>query len=309
MRQSLAMLKPVLLLVLFCSMFSSCITRKKITYLQDAEGRKGLPTDEVIRSFDRTSYDFKLKGGDLISIKIGSLTSTEYDFINQYAVQMGSFMYLSRQTMQNNSAGGQTGMRQQQMMNQMGGQMVGDDGKPIAQGDPQATGFLLNDAGEVNLPKIGLINLEGQTLAEAEDIIEEKLKGLFEAPQVRVQILNFRFTVLGEVDHQGVYTTYKDKTTLFEAVAMAGTPGEFSDRSELKIVREHGGQTEVAYVNLLSEDFLKSPYYYIQPNDVIVVPPMGARSFRKYGIQDALTTVTFLTSIVSLIALIRTIQE
>jgi polysaccharide export outer membrane protein len=70
---------------------------------------------------------------------------------------------------------------------------------------------------------------------------------------------------------------------MLQAVAMAGGPSEFGDMSRVKVIRNQGAETYVLYVNLLSEEFLSSPFYYVQPGDVIVVAPLRQRSYLKYA--------------------------
>ena len=63
---------------------------------------------------------------------------------------------------------------------------------------------------------------------------------------------------------------------------MAGGPSEFGDISRVKVVRWIGEEHYVFYVNLLDETFLSSEFYFIQPNDVVVISPLKARSYLKY---------------------------
>jgi polysaccharide export outer membrane protein len=88
-----------------------------------------------------------------------------------------------------------------------------------------------------------------------------------------------------------------------EAIGLAGGLGELADRSHIKVIRQRGPETEIFYLDLLKEDFVESSHYYIQQNDVIIVPPLKQRTFIKYfssNIGYVTTAVTFAVLIISL---------
>ena len=88
-----------------------------------------------------------------------------------------------------------------------------------------------------------------------------------------------------------------------EAIGLAGGFGELADRSTIKVIRQNGTGTDIYYVNLLDEQFLESKYYYVQQNDVIVVPPLKQRTFRQYFISNigiVTTTISFVVLILTL---------
>ncbi|WP_338391317.1 polysaccharide biosynthesis/export family protein [Fulvitalea axinellae] len=264
--------------------------------LQPDHELENVKSGEVYSTYKLPDYDLRLKQGDIISIRVGSIDQSDLDFIYKYAYEMGEYLYLKDPSSNRVN-------NQQVPLTPNGGIIKGP-----TQYD-KALGFKLSENGSVELPKLGKVGLDGMTITEAEKLIEDKLKdGYLDNPIVRVQILNFRFTVVGEIKSPGVYTTYKPKTTLFEALSFAGNFDEFSDRKEVKIVRKRNGASEVAYVNMLDENFLASNYYYIHPGDVVVIAPLKAKAFRNYGLKDISTTFQLLTAAVSIVALIKSLN-
>jgi polysaccharide export outer membrane protein len=117
-------------------------------------------------------------------------------------------------------------------------------------------------------------------------------------------MLNFRFTVLGEVNGEKTVVSANTRLTMMEAIGQAGGLGELADRSHVKVIRQNGDKAEIFYVNLLKEDYLESPYYYVQQNDILIVPPIKQRTFRRYFTSN----IGIVTSAISFVLLIYTLS-
>ena len=92
----------------------------------------------------------------------------------------------------------------------------------ILQGNPERTGYLINANGDVYMPILGQLNLLNLTREQATDLITEKLKGYISNPIVNIQILNFKVTVLGDVNRPGTYKIPNERITLLEAIGLSG---------------------------------------------------------------------------------------
>ncbi|MBA4055396.1 MAG: polysaccharide export protein [Marivirga sp.] len=247
--------------------FSACVPAKKLVYLQkdDLKNRKEIPKDSVLRTHQLTIHEYRIQPLDLLSVHFETL-GDEND----------AFDFLSKISPQSRSAGN------------------------VANA---ATGVLVNKEGEIEYAVLGKIRVAGLTPFEAEDTIRAVASRYMADVVVRVRMLNFRFTILGEVNGEQTVISSNTRLTMMEAIGLAGGLGELADRSTVKVIRQNGGQTEIYYVDLLKEEFLESKYYYVQQNDVIIVPPLKQRTFRRYFVGNLgiiTTTISFAILIITL---------
>lgn len=140
---------------------------------------------------------------------------------------------------------------------------------------PQLMPYLVDNTGQITFPVLGMVNLAGLTKREAEDKMKELLsKYLKEPPVVTVKFVNYKISVIGEVNRPNTFTISNEKVNIFEALAMAGDMTIWGRRDNVKIIREDMyGNQRVILVNLNDKNVIYSPYYYLQQNDVVYVEP------------------------------------
>jgi polysaccharide export outer membrane protein len=166
---------------------------------------------------------------------------------------------------------------------------------------PYERGITVNSAGEIKLPLIGTVNLKGMTLEDATNAIESKFKEYINDPVVTVKKLNFKITLLGEVNRPGTYQIMNEKATLPEVLGMAGDLSQFADRKNLRIIREENGQRKDLYVDITRASSLTASTFYLHPDDIIYAPPVGRRAF-----QNISPSVTVFTSILTTTVVVLT---
>lgn len=145
-------------------------------------------------------------------------------------------------------------------------------------GTQSTNGYLVNNAGEVELPFIGKIKLSGLTTSQAQDVIQKAAEKLFNSPIVNVRYANFKITVLGEVGHPSTFVMPSEKVTIFDAIGLAGDLTIYGKRDNVLLVRDSANDNrQLVRLNLDSKNIVSSPYYYLHPNDMIYVEPSKNR--------------------------------
>ena len=166
---------------------------------------------------------------------------------------------------------------------------------------PVLQSYLVNSQGNINFPVLGEIKLEGLTLTEAGNLIKNKLAEHVADPIVNIQFVNFRITVLGEVLRPGQYPVTNERVTILDALGLAGDMTAYGRRDNVLLTRNNNGKLEFARINLNSDEVFKSPYFYLQQNDVIYVEPNTVKSISSQDIPLYLSSLSTLATLVTLI--------
>ncbi len=242
------MTRVLVVLGVITLIFGACVPNKKLVYFQkdDLKKRQEIPKDTVLRTHELSIREYRVQPLDLLSINFETISDDNdaFNFLSKLSPQL--------------RAGG----------NVASNAAIG--------------GIMVDTEGNIEYPVLGKIHVSGLTLFQVEDTIQAVAAQFLPDVIVRVRMLNFRFTVLGEVGGEKVVTALNPRLTMSEAIGLAGGFGELADRSHVKVIRQRGTTTEIFYLNLLEEEFLESPNYFVQQNDVIIVPPLRQRPFRRY---------------------------
>jgi len=153
-------------------------------------------------------------------------------------------------------------------------------------GGSQPLGFPVDSAGYVAMPLIGTVQVAGLTLQKAEERIRKELEKSIKEPVVNVRFMNYKFSILGEVGGAGTYNLLDDRTTILEAIALAGDLTVFAKRDSIMVIRNANGKREIGLVNLRNRSVFTSPYFYLKNGDIIYVEPNSSKVLPEIPYQQ-----------------------
>jgi polysaccharide export outer membrane protein len=155
-------------------------------------------------------------------------------------------------------------------------------------------GYDVNPEGNIIIPVVGSIKVEGLTLEETRKLLQASADKVFKNSTVECKLLSFKFTVIGEVRSPGTYVNYNNYLTVLEAVGRAGGVDDFGDRHKVLVVRPVDKGTKTFRLNLQDKKILSSEAYFLLPNDVIIVEPLKQKIFNMNlpTISFIFTTIT-----------------
>ena len=145
---------------------------------------------------------------------------------------------------------------------------------------PSLQSYLVDNQGYIDFPVLGKLRVVGLTKSETENLVKSKLKDyLKEEPVVNVRFINYKISVIGEVNRPSTFTIANEKVNVFEALAMAGDLTFYGLRNNVKLIREdQSGVKQIITLNLNDANVVLSPYYYLQQNDILYVTPNKAKA-------------------------------
>lgn len=262
-------IRPSFSFLLLLILGASCVTNKKYVYLQkDDVNVKDLPKDTIVRNYNLQTYDYRIQPEDNISVRFESLTPKEFDIFNRGTNQLQS--------------------------------------QGLTQGNAILIGELVDPQGEIAFPVVGNVKVSGLTVYEIQTKLQAIADQYLESPIVKVRLINFRITLLGEAKHEGTIILGNNRVNFIEAIGLAGGLTDFADRKNVKLIRQRNGKVEIHYLNLLDETFINSPEFFVYQNDVLIVPALRQRPYQTYFGKNLSLILSSLSLLLLTITLINT---
>ena len=156
---------------------------------------------------------------------------------------------------------------------------------------------VLDNKGQIELPVIGFVTISGLTISEAEQKLKTVTSEYLKSPSVSIKLLNFNVTVIGEVTSQGTFTSTEPRINILEAIGKAGGLTENANRENIRIVRNENNTAKIYTINLLEDNALLSPNFFLQPNDVLLINPVRTQTQN----QQKTATIGLVISVIGVI--------
>jgi polysaccharide export outer membrane protein len=245
-------------------LFSSC---GNLRYLKNKQASH---TDTI--SYEKHyPEDYKLKPGDLLSVKI----YTYNENINEV---------LSIGTQQSNAGNSQQGENM------------------------YYSGYMVNDSGFIDLPVIGSLYIEGKSTAECRETINNRAQSFFDDPIVVVKTAGIRIACLGEFNSEGIITIPREKIDIYDAVSFAGGLTEYADKRNIKIIRNEKGYYKEYLIDLTTPRTLTDKKLYVFNDDKIIADPVKMKIIRR-NIQEFTFIFSVISSTVTTTVLLINLQN
>lgn len=244
----------------------SCVSTKQLTYLQENTG-----DTDTLAIMTKRQEPYRLQINDLLSIRVKTL---DQEFVGIF--------------------------------------------NPISEANLSATGeeklyydgFVIDDHGNIRIPSLGEVNILGYTIDEVREMLEVRLlKDYFKEEAnvfVTVKLAGIRYTINGEINSPGSNIIYRDQVSIMEAIANSGDITLVGDRKDVVIIRQYPAGQKVHHIDLTRLDAMNSPYYFVKPNDLILINPLPQKSWGTgtTGLQSITTVATIIAALSTTLLLI-----
>lgn len=259
----------ILCLLTFFLIFSSCIPSKDLVYLQE----NGKATDSIQGTVTMKQKPYRVQVNDVLSIRVKALDQELVKMFNP----------------------------------------IGEEGNIASNTTEQLyfDGFTVDDHGNIRIPTVGEVNVLNYTVEEIREKIEkELLENYFKKEAnifVTVKLAGLRYTVSGEVAAPGTKVLYQENVNIFEAIANVGEITLEGDRKDVILLRNYPQGQKIHHLDLTDAAVVNSPYFQIQPNDVIYVKPLKQKSWGtgRTGFETFTTVISVLSFLTTTILLIK----
>ncbi len=249
--------------------FFSCRSSQELIYMKDFSNQ------EIIKHLPLEDTEHLLKTGDILYVSIKSMDPDVNQVFNPESVmENGGINSFQKFTTPNGA---------------------------------YLYGYEINGDGNITLPNIGDINVEGVSLSKVKDVVQNKANEYIKDAIVNVKLLNFKVTVVGEVKSPGVFYNYNNTLTVLEAIAMANGNTDYASLQNIVVIRPIEDGSKTYKLNLGSKEVYNSEAFYLKPNDYVIVQPDKHKNLQLNSQLFSLSLSTISTTI-AILALILNLR-
>lgn len=252
--------------LLLLLLITSCIPQKRILLLQD----KSITNN---KEFIQKAPLHKIMPGDELYIKVIGLESKTYALFNGLPYSEGIAAGIGTLPMQTNQS-------------------------------IFTNNFTVNDSGFIQFPLIQKLLVKDLNVDDAQRLLQDSISKYANFAVVLLKYVNFNVTILGEVKSPGVVKVDNDQITIFQALGSVGDLNDYANRNTVSVIRKTVTGSRMINVDLTNRSIFESECYYLMPDDIIYIAPMGSKAFGLRNFQLG-TYLSLLSSALILYSLIK----
>ncbi len=225
---------------------------------------KDIKKDTVIQGFNDAGIELKIQKNDLLNLTISSLNPAE-DLLFNSSMATGT---------------------------------------STAKSDGGGAGYLVSNEGNIYMHKLGTLIVAGMTNKELKNKLEKDLLPYLKDPIVNVSFANHFITIMGEAGSSQKLNIPAEKISIIDALALSGHVTANATLRDVMVIRETEGAKQFKHLNLENASIITSPWYYLQPKDILVVSPNEEKMFTEARRIRNLQVYTTFVSVLSIALII-----
>lgn len=254
----------ILAFTVLLSLFS-CRNSKELIYMKD------VANNQMIKALSDSITEYVIKPGDILYVSIKSMNAEVNALFNPES---------SMEMQSSNSY--------QKFTTPQGAYLYG---------------FEVNEQGDLTLPMLGDIPVAGNVQSDIEGIVQQWANKYLKEAIVKVKLLNYKVTIMGEVKSPGVYYNYNNNFTILEALAMANGNTDYANINRITVIRPQPNGKKAMVLDLSLKESWLSEGFYLHPNDYVLVEPDKHKNFQlnSQAYSMVISSVSLLLAVIGLL--------
>lgn len=164
--------------------------------------------------------------------------------------------------------------------------------------------FPVDQEGNIIIHKLGKVKAAGYTRKELAAELQKNLQPYLKDPLVTVQYLNHKVTVMGQVERPQIINMADEQLSVIDAIVISGDVKQNAKLDNVLVIREEGNQKKVKILNFEDHSIFSSPWYYLQPNDIVYVMPDETKRQREERRTRFQTNFAIASAAISLLVIV-----
>lgn len=181
---------------------------------------------------------------------------------------------------------------------------VAVEGETNVSAAPGLYTYLVSNDGSIDFPVLGKVYVEGLTKQQLAEKLQADISKYIEKPLVKVQIVNYKVTLMGEVNRPGTLSVKNDRISVLDAIGQSGDLTINANRKNILVIRDMNGNKEFLRMDLTDPALFASPSYYLKQNDVVYIEPNKAKKRNSRYSQAQQYSITVFSSVISAVSVI-----